>query len=153
MSLCRTPLVCMYSRPATTQAIRNLASFSVKLFTSPHVIAEVTSFNQIGDNIQVTFVLERIMHVYDKRMLKLCQQLTFIKYWWNWVLFDNLGLAHFFECEHFLGSFPLYFPHFSESSFTYHVFEFEIANADVSYGWRIASEVATSHLIFVYKIL
>ncbi len=90
------------------------------------VEAEVSSREVVHDEVEVLLVLEGTLHVHDKVVLDLRQQVPFVHHRVHTLLHDHLRFQHLFHREHFLGLPVSHFPDFPETPPTDHVAEFEV---------------------------
>lgn len=85
------------------------------------VVPQVTTCHQIDDQVQVLPVVKSIVHVHEKGVVKLAQELFFIDNRVHTPLGNDPSLQHLLHCEELMCFLLLYFPNLAEASSAYHV--------------------------------
>ncbi len=81
------------------------------------MVTEISTCQQVHDQVQVLAILERVVHIDDERVLELRQDLSLVHHRLNAALVKDAGFGHLFH-----GIYSLYFlafnlPYLSESAF------------------------------------
>jgi hypothetical protein len=82
------------------------------------VVPQVTSCEQVHDQVQVLTVLESIVHVYQEGTVEEGEDLPLIHDRLNTSLGEDSGLVHFLHGVYFAVLLVLYFPYFTETTFS-----------------------------------
>lgn len=96
------------------------------------VVAQVTTVQQVHDQIERVSVLERIVHVHQERTVQLRQNLPLVHDRLDTALREYSRLAHLLHGIHLvvLRLLPLDFPHFTKATLANAVVLFEVRLAD-----------------------
>ena len=127
MSLCIIFLSWMYSSPATTHAIKNPTQWmsnekidTCLVFCEAPVLADVvtkvTSIQEVHDKVEIFSVLKGIVHVHDKWIVNLSENLALVHDRFNASLCNNSGFTHFFHGVLLLRFLPFYLPDLAKAT-------------------------------------
>ena len=97
--------------------IRLTGSFFIESAVLANVVSEITSVQQVHHQVQTLSVLESIVHVDEKRVVELSQDLALIHDRLDTPLRENSRFAHLLHRVIFLGLFALDSPDFTKASF------------------------------------
>ena len=94
------------------------------------MIPQISTSNQVGDQVQVLIVLEGIKHVDEERMIELTEQFAFVHDAVHALLLHDDALRHLFDGILSLELLALHLPNLTEASFANHTDEFKVAFVD-----------------------
>jgi hypothetical protein len=83
------------------------------------MVTEISSTEQIHDEIQVLSVLESIVHIHQERTVKLCKDRTFVQDRFHRSFSEYASFTHFLHCECPLKLLIIHLPHLSKASFSH----------------------------------
>ena len=96
-----------------------------------HVIPQITTHEQIHNEVEIFPILEGVGHIDNKRVFESGEELSLVEDGVDAFLAYDLGFVHFLHGVYFLGFFELDAPDFSEAPLAHYELAVEVVTGDL----------------------